>query len=172
MGRCFCWLKQSLELVVPCILAIKAGWPTERCCRLVGVLLIKIRCLCCEESLSLVLLHTCLCMCLVISHTDSFSYKWAASSVPYYPPSVPQAITPAVTGETLGVSEWAACPGLCEQAATWAHGFWPWRKVDLVPWRWQEAWCSSRAGWPQTVPPPMSVHAKGQAVLGFGWYML
>lgn len=116
VGRCFCWLlKQSLELAIPWILAIKAGWPTERCCRSVWVLLIKIGCLCCEESLSLVLLHTCPCMCSVISHTDSFSYKWAASSVPYSPPSLPQAITSAVTGEPLAVLEWAVCLGLCEQ---------------------------------------------------------
>lgn len=30
------------------------------------------------------LLHTCLCVCLVFSRTDSFSYKWIASSVPSY----------------------------------------------------------------------------------------
>lgn len=32
-----------------------------------------------------------------------------------------QAITPAVTGETLGLSEWPVCLGWCEQAATWAR---------------------------------------------------
>lgn len=153
MGRCFCWLKQPLELVVPWIIAVEAGWPVERRCRLTWGFLIKICCLGCEKSLSLVLLHTCLCVCLVFSHTDSFSYKWVASSVPSYPPSPPQAIVPAVTGETRWMTEEATCLGLCEQASTLASWIPAMEEGGLLTWQRQEPWCSSWTGWLQTMPP-------------------